>query len=86
MTFALYVGMGENLPIGATMNKGLTIKLGQTHVQRFTRPPLEKTEAGAIDPSFVAIHPASLEDAPELDAKFRDKEDGAIEVVLRPNG
>jgi len=66
------------------MNKGLTIKTGQTHVQAYTAPLLKRIEAGDIDPSFVVTHPASLEDAPEMYRKFRDKEDGVIKVVLRP--
>ena len=49
----VYVGMGDKIPIGAAMNKGLTFKMGQTHVQAYTKPLLEKIEAGAIDPSFV---------------------------------
>ncbi|RZA29975.1 MAG: glutathione-dependent formaldehyde dehydrogenase, partial [Proteobacteria bacterium] len=80
----VYVGMGDKVPLGAMMNKGLTIKTGQTHVQRYTKPLLAKIEAGEIDPSFVVTHPASLEDAPEMYKKFRDKEDGVIKVVLRP--
>ena len=52
---------------------------------RPTRSPLlEKIEAGLIDPSFVVTHPASLEDAPEMYKKFRDKQDGVIKVMLRP--
>ena len=70
--------------LGAAMNKGLTIRLGQTHVQAYTKPLLERIEAGEIDPSFVVTHPASLEDAPAMYKKFRDKEDGVIKVVLRP--
>src|SRR6201996_7339901 len=80
----VYVGMGDKIPLGAMMNKGLTIKTGQTHVQAYTKPLLAKIESGEIDPSFVVTHPASLEDAPEMYAKFRDKEDGVIKVVLRP--
>jgi threonine dehydrogenase-like Zn-dependent dehydrogenase len=80
----VYVGMGDKIPIGAMMNKGLTIKTGQTHVQAYTKPLLAKIESGEIDPSFVVTHPASLEDAPALYKKFRDKEDGVIKVVLRP--
>ena len=57
--------MGDKIPIGAAMNKGLTFKMGQTHVQAYTKPLLEKIEAGEIDPSFVVTHPASLEDAPD---------------------
>ena len=53
----VYVGMGDKIPIGAAMNKGLTFKMGQTHVQAYTKPLLEKIEAGEIDPSFVVTHP-----------------------------
>ncbi len=80
----VYVGMGDKIPLGALMNKGLTIKSGQTHVQAYTKPLLAKIEAGEIDPSFVVTHPASLEDAPEMYKKFRDKQDGVIKVMLRP--
>jgi len=80
----VYVGMGNKLPIGAAMNKGLTIKTGKTHVQAYTKPLLQKIEEGSIDPSFVITHPANLEAAPEMYKKFRDKEDGVIKVVLRP--
>ena len=80
----VYVGMGDKIPLGAMMNKGLTIKTGQTHVQAYTKPLLAKIEAGEIDPSFVVTHPASLEDAPEMYKKFRDKQDGVIKVMLRP--
>jgi threonine dehydrogenase-like Zn-dependent dehydrogenase len=82
----VYVGMADKLPIGAAMNKGLTIKMGQTHVQAYTKPLLDKIVAGEIDPSFVITHPASLEDAPEMYKQFRDKENGVIKVVLRPHG
>ena len=81
----VYVGMADKIPIGALMNKGLTIKTGQTHVQAYTKPLLAKIEAGEIDPSFVVTHPASLEDAPEMYKNFRDKKDGVIKVVLRPD-
>ena len=67
------------------MNKGLTFRMGQTHVPRYTRPLLEKIEAGAIDPSFVITHVAPLEAAPELYKTFRDKKDGCIKVVLKPH-
>jgi threonine dehydrogenase-like Zn-dependent dehydrogenase len=80
----VYVGMGDKIPLGAAMNKGLTMKMGQTHVQAYTHPLLARIEAGDIDPSFVVTHPASLEDAPAMYKKFRDKEDGCIKVVLRP--
>lgn len=80
----VYVGVADKFPIGAAMNKGITVKMGQTHVQAYTKPLLAKIEAGEIDPSFVVTHPANLEDAAEMYNKFRDKEDGVIKVVLRP--
>jgi threonine dehydrogenase-like Zn-dependent dehydrogenase len=78
--------MADKIPMGAAMNKALTFKMGQTHVQAYTKKLLEKIEAGLIDPSFVITHPASLEDAPAMYKKFRDKEDGVIKVFLRPGG
>jgi threonine dehydrogenase-like Zn-dependent dehydrogenase len=80
----VYVGMADKVPLGALMNKGLTVKTGQTHVQAYTKPLLQKILEGKIDPSFVVTHPASLEDAPAMYKKFRDKDDGVIKVVLRP--
>ncbi|MBU4530915.1 MAG: glutathione-dependent formaldehyde dehydrogenase [Desulfomicrobium sp.] len=80
----VYVSMGDKIPIGAAMNKGLTFKMGQTHVQAYTKPLLEKIEAGEIDPSFVVTNTTTLEEAPEMYRKFRDKEEGVIKVVLRP--
>jgi threonine dehydrogenase-like Zn-dependent dehydrogenase len=79
-----YVGMIDKFPFGGPMNKGLTIKMGQTHVQRYGKLLLGKIEAGEIDPSFVITHRRPLEDAPELYKTFRDKEDGCIKVVLKP--
>jgi threonine dehydrogenase-like Zn-dependent dehydrogenase len=70
--------------MGPAMNKGLTMKMGQTHVQRYAKPLLEKIEAGEIDPSFVITHIRPLEEGPELYKTFRDKKDGCIKVVLKP--
>jgi threonine dehydrogenase-like Zn-dependent dehydrogenase len=80
----VYVGFPDKLPFGAAMNKGLTFRMGQTHVQKYTRPLLEKIQAGEIDPSFVITHTVPLADAPEMYKTFRDKEDGCIKVVLKP--
>ena len=81
----VYVGFGDKIPIGAMMNKGLTIKTGQTHVQRYLAPLLKRIENGQIDPSFVVTHVRPLEDAPEMYKTFRDKKDKCIKVVLKPN-
>jgi threonine dehydrogenase-like Zn-dependent dehydrogenase len=79
-----YVGFPDKLPFGAFMNKGLTMKTGQTHMQRYMKPLLDKIEAGEIDPSFVITHRVALDDAPEMYKTFRDKKDGCIKVVLKP--
>ena len=79
-----YVGLPDKIPMGAFMNKGLTMRSGQTHMQRYMRPLLQKIEAGEIDPSFVITHRVKLADAPKAYKTFRDKKDGCIKVVLTP--
>ncbi|HEV7904501.1 MAG TPA: zinc-dependent alcohol dehydrogenase [Pyrinomonadaceae bacterium] len=79
-----YVGFLDKVPFGALMNKGLTLKAGQTHVQSYTETLLKKIEDGEIDPSFVITHRLKLDDAPEAYKTFRDKEDSCIKVVLKP--
>ena len=80
----VYVGLLDKVPFGAAMNMGLTIKTGQTHVQRYTAPLLEKILAGDIDPSFIITHRLGLDQAPDAYKTFRDKQDGCIKVVLKP--
>lgn len=79
-----YVGFPDKLPFGAFMNKNLTMKTGQTHVQRYLRPLLERIERGEIDPSFVITHRIPLEEAPKAYDTFKDKKDGCIKVVVLP--
>lgn len=81
---AVYVGFPDKIPFGALMNKGLTVKTGQTHVPKYHHRLLSKIEAGEIDPSFVVTHKVSLAEAPQMYKKFRDKKDGCIKVVLKP--
>ncbi len=66
------------------MNKGLTFRMGQTHVPRYLEQLLHTISEGKIDPSFVITHRSGLEEGPDLYKKFRDREDGCIKVVLRP--
>lgn len=73
-----------SLMFGAAVNKGLQMKMGQTHMQRYLEPLMKKVEEGEIDPSFVITHKLPLEKAPEAYRKFRDKADGCIKVVLVP--
>ena len=70
--------------LGPLMNKGLTLKTGQTHVQRYLEPLMDKIESGEIDPSFIITHEAPLDAAPEMYEAFRDKKDDCIKVVLKP--
>jgi hypothetical protein len=67
------------------MNKGLTFRTGQTHVNRWTDDLLRRIEEGQIDPSFVITHTVGLEDGPEMYKTFRDKQDSCIKVVLKPH-
>ena len=80
----VYVGFLDTIPFGAAFNKGLTFKMGQTHVHRYMRPLLEMIQDGKVDPSYIVTHRLPLEQAPDAYVKFRDKEDGCIKVVLKP--
>jgi threonine dehydrogenase-like Zn-dependent dehydrogenase len=80
----VYGGFVDTLPLGSVMNRSLTLKTGQTHVQKYMRPLLEKIEAGAIDPSFVISHRLKLGEAPQGYKLFGDKKDGCTKVVLQP--
>lgn len=80
----VYVGFLDKIPFGAAMNKGLTLKMGQTHVQRYLQPLLNRIEANEIDPSFLITDRIRIEDAPEAYTTFRDKKDGCIKVVITP--
>jgi threonine dehydrogenase-like Zn-dependent dehydrogenase len=68
------------------MNRSLTIKTGQAHVQRYMRPLLERIQNGDIDPTFVVTHTLPLEEAPRAYDMFKNKEDNCIKIVLKPDG
>jgi threonine dehydrogenase-like Zn-dependent dehydrogenase len=80
----VYGGWSDKIPMGALMNKALTIKTGQTHVHRYVPELLEHIRSGRIDPSFVITHRLPLSEAPHAYDIFRSKEDGCIKVVLDP--
>jgi len=80
----VYGGMLDKVPFGSIVNKALTVKSGQTHVQRYLKPLLDLIDQGKVDPSFVVTHQMSLEDAPRAYEMFRDKQDECIKVVLKP--
>jgi threonine dehydrogenase-like Zn-dependent dehydrogenase len=79
-----YGGFVDKFPIGALMQRGLTIRTGQCHVHRYLRPLLERIERGEIDPSFVVTHRLSLEDAPQGYETFKNKREDCMKVVLKP--
>ena len=80
----VYGGLVDKIPMGSMMNKGLTMRTGQTHVNRWTDDLLRRIEQGQIDPSFVITHTVDLQDGPEMYETFRDKQDGCIKVVMKP--
>jgi threonine dehydrogenase-like Zn-dependent dehydrogenase len=79
-----YGGLVDKFPMGSVLNRSLTIRGGQCHVQRYMRPLLERIRNGEIDPSFVVSHTMPLEEAPRGFEMFRDKEDNCTKVVLKP--
>jgi threonine dehydrogenase-like Zn-dependent dehydrogenase len=72
------------VPLGAAFNKGLTLRMGQTHVQRYMPLLMDRVERGEIDPSFVITHRVRLDDAARAYKVFRDKRDDCIKVVMKP--
>ncbi len=80
----VYGGLIDKFPMGAVMNRSLTIKTGQTHAQRYFKPLLERITNGEIDPSFVVTHRMKLADAPHGFGMFNRKEQGCIKIVMTP--
>jgi len=79
-----YGGLVDKIPFGALMNKGLTLRTGQTHVNRWADDLLRRIIEGQIDPTFVITHSVKLEQGPQMYKTFRDKEDGCVKVVMKP--
>lgn len=80
----VYGGFLDKVPFGSAFNKGLTFKMGQTHVHRYLKPLLEHIQNGKIDPSFVITHRLKLDEAPHGYKIFKEKKDNCIKVVLKP--
>jgi threonine dehydrogenase-like Zn-dependent dehydrogenase len=80
----VYGGFLDKVPLGAAFAKGLTLRMGQTHVHRYLRPLLERILRGDVDPSLIITHRLGLEEAPRAYEMFRDKADGCVKVVLTP--
>jgi threonine dehydrogenase-like Zn-dependent dehydrogenase len=79
-----YLGFIDKFPMGAVMNRSLTIRSGQCHVQRYIRPLYERVRDGDIDPSFVVSHRMTLDDAPQGFEMHKYKQDEFNKVILRP--
>lgn len=80
----VYGGLMDKFPIGAVMNRSLTIKAGQCHVQRYMRPLLERIVKREIDPTFVITHHLKLDEAPRGYEIFKHKQDNCTKVILNP--
>ncbi len=80
----VYGGFIDQMPMGSVMNRSLTIRTGQTHVQRYLQPLLDRVRRGDFDPERLITHRMRLDDAPEAYRMFRDKQDGCVKVVLKP--
>jgi threonine dehydrogenase-like Zn-dependent dehydrogenase len=70
--------------MGQAFAKGLTFKMGQTHVHKYLRPLLQRIERGEIDPSAIITHKLPLDDAPYGYDIFQEKRDGCVKIVLKP--
>jgi threonine dehydrogenase-like Zn-dependent dehydrogenase len=79
-----YMGYVDRVPLGAAFAKGLTLRLGQTHVQRYMRPLLERIRRGDIDPTGIITHRIRLDDAPLAYRAFSEKRDACVKVVMEP--
>ncbi len=81
----VYFGYIDKFPMGSIVNKGLTLRSGQTHVQKYMDELMEMVANDKIDPSFIITHRAGLEDGPDLYETFKQKKDGCIKVVMHPH-
>jgi threonine dehydrogenase-like Zn-dependent dehydrogenase len=81
----VYGGFLDKVPLGAAFAKGLTFKMGQTHVHKYMHPLLARIQKDEIDPSFVITHRMSLTDAPEAYKMFKRQSEQCIKVVLKPS-
>lgn len=82
----VYGGFLDKIPFGAFVNKGLTLKTGQTHVHKYLEPLLQRIDGGDIDPSYIITHRGDLDDAPEFYKTFMQKHDECVKCVMKPGG
>lgn len=80
----VYGGVPDKLPLGAAFAKGLTFKMGQTHMHRWMKPLLGRIQKGELDPSFIISHRLRLDQAADGYANFKGRQDEWIKVVMNP--
>jgi threonine dehydrogenase-like Zn-dependent dehydrogenase len=80
----VYGGFVDKVPLGAAFNKGLTMKMGQTHVHRYLKPLFDRIANNEVDPSFIVSHVFPLDSAPDAYEIFKHKADGCVKVVMKP--
>jgi threonine dehydrogenase-like Zn-dependent dehydrogenase len=80
----VFGGLADKFPLGAVVNRGLTIKAGQCHVHRYLRPLMDRITSGEVDPTFIITHTLPLEEAPTAYETFKHKQDECVKVVLKP--
>jgi threonine dehydrogenase-like Zn-dependent dehydrogenase len=80
----VYDGFVDKMPMGAIFAKGLTLKAGQTQVQKYLKPLTQLIATGAIDTTFIITHRLALDEAPAGYRLFNEKKDGCIKIVMNP--
>jgi threonine dehydrogenase-like Zn-dependent dehydrogenase len=82
----VYAGVADKFPVGPMMNKGLQLRMGQTHTHRYIPELLHRIEAGEIDPTYIITHTLPIDEAPAGYEMFREKTADCVKVVLKPWG
>jgi threonine dehydrogenase-like Zn-dependent dehydrogenase len=80
----VYGGLLDKVPFGAAFGKGITMKMGQTHMHKYMKPLLERIEKGQIDPTYIISHRITLDQAPEMYKVWRDKKEQVTKIVIDP--
>jgi threonine dehydrogenase-like Zn-dependent dehydrogenase len=80
----VYGGLLDKVPFGAAFGKGITMKMGQTHMHKYMKPLLERIEKGQIDPTYIISHRITLDEAPEMYKVWRDKKEHVTKIVIDP--
>jgi len=80
----VYGGLIDKVPFGAAFGKGITMKMGQTHMHRYMKPLLGRIEKGEIDPTYIISHRITLDEVPDMYKVWRDKQQNVTKIVIDP--